>query len=310
MQLLCALRDAIAGHMELCKKGLLHRDVSPYNVLFGSPGAGPGDRGILIDFDIALRRNWKEPADGQIRTRLYQSVADISSWTVPDPLPHDHLDDLESFLYILVQIVFTTDSNGIPYSGSDMISRWEQTGNRRTAAIEKEAYLASQFLPKVVTENWPSPCVDLVVAMTKFIHPIMGEKMRLDQLSPRARNGKDKVFAANAIQHYAHVLQIFDVAIEALEKPDTWKGSEPDAPCADSPSSSSASSDSSVERFMEEYRRLHPPESSSQSPDRPLVASNFWESSSSSSKRVSDVIMPEDTLFDTLNRVLIMVTSG
>ena len=118
-------------------------------------------------------------------TPLYQSVAVISSWTVPDPLPHDHLDDLESFLYILVQIVFTTDSNGIPYSGSDMISRWEQACNRRTAAIEKEAYLASQFLPKVVTENWPSPCVDLVVAMTKFIHPIMGEKMRLDQLSPR-----------------------------------------------------------------------------------------------------------------------------
>jgi serine/threonine protein kinase len=59
--------------MELFKKGTLHRDVSPYNVLFGNPGAGTGHRGILIDFDIAIRRNWNKPADGQIVSSAFVS---------------------------------------------------------------------------------------------------------------------------------------------------------------------------------------------------------------------------------------------
>jgi hypothetical protein len=42
------------GHMELLKRGILHRDVSLRNILKGRPGAGPGDRGILIDLDLAI----------------------------------------------------------------------------------------------------------------------------------------------------------------------------------------------------------------------------------------------------------------
>jgi hypothetical protein len=92
-QLFCAIRDAIAGknycvfefsiqlkltrlltgHMELFKKGMLHRDVSPYNVLFGNPGAEPGYRGILIDFDISIWRRWNKPADGQIVSSSFHS---------------------------------------------------------------------------------------------------------------------------------------------------------------------------------------------------------------------------------------------
>ncbi|RXW17455.1 hypothetical protein EST38_g8396 [Candolleomyces aberdarensis] len=55
VQLLCALRDAIAGHMELySEKGTLHRDISVYNILLGKTGAEPGYRGVLIDFDMAI----------------------------------------------------------------------------------------------------------------------------------------------------------------------------------------------------------------------------------------------------------------
>ena len=38
------------------KKRTLHRDVSIHNVLFGKPGAEPGFRGVLIDFDVATHR--------------------------------------------------------------------------------------------------------------------------------------------------------------------------------------------------------------------------------------------------------------
>ncbi|KAJ2936681.1 hypothetical protein H1R20_g420, partial [Candolleomyces eurysporus] len=71
MQVVCALRDAIAGHMELYKEGTLHRDVSIYNVLLGKPGAEPGYRGILIDFDMATRRDGGSSTDWRVGSFLH-----------------------------------------------------------------------------------------------------------------------------------------------------------------------------------------------------------------------------------------------
>ena len=65
--------------MELFKKGILHRDVSPYNVLLGKPGAGPGYRGILIDFDIAIRRDWNKSSVTVVTSRSSSKKISTSS---------------------------------------------------------------------------------------------------------------------------------------------------------------------------------------------------------------------------------------
>ncbi|KAJ2914306.1 hypothetical protein MD484_g6100, partial [Candolleomyces efflorescens] len=265
-QLFCALRDAIAGHLELFKKGTLHRDVSPYNILFGTPEAEKGNLGILIDLDIAIRRSWNKLTDEQIGMRLYQSVAVLRSATVPAPFPYDHLDDLESFLYVVVHLMFTRDSNGQAYAGSNMLSEWDAVShNCRLAAALKGAYLGSEFLPEEVEQNWPSPCVDLVLAYTAFIYSNMKLKMKLSQIKERARKGKDKVFAANALQHYAHILQLFDTAIEALDRPDTWRVSESDGPYSESSSTGSTSTVLSIEKRLEQYEQMEQRFSSSSS---------------------------------------------
>ena len=169
-----------------------------------------------------------------------------------------------------------------------MISRWEEASQDcDTAATLKEAYLSREVLPNVIGEHWPSPCVDLVLALSAFICPLMGEKMKLNQLSPRARKGKEQMFAANAIQHYSRIIHLFDTAIEALEKPDTWRVSSPDVACADPISIGSTSTDSSVERFYEEYERSRRrlAESRSSSPDRGSEDSSETSSISGSSTR-------------------------
>ncbi|RXW15763.1 hypothetical protein EST38_g10095 [Candolleomyces aberdarensis] len=201
-QLICALRDAIAG----------------------KPGAEPGDRGILIDFDIAIRRNSKKLADCQMGTRLYQSVAVLKSCFAAHPFPHDHLDDLESFLYILVHIMWTHDSNGVAHSDNNMLSRWDHhSDDCYMAAILKGSYLTTGHVPIEIEDHWPSPCIDLVIACNIFFNPLMRKKMELSQFPPAAKRRRDNTFAANAIQHYTHVLQLFDTAIEALDRPDTWR---------------------------------------------------------------------------------------
>ena len=42
------------GHQNLWGAGILHRDVSANNVLIGKPGAEVGNRGVLIDMDMAI----------------------------------------------------------------------------------------------------------------------------------------------------------------------------------------------------------------------------------------------------------------
>jgi len=45
---------ASAGHERLFDVGVLHRDISPNNILFGKPNAKAGERGVLIDLDMAI----------------------------------------------------------------------------------------------------------------------------------------------------------------------------------------------------------------------------------------------------------------
>ncbi|RXW20939.1 hypothetical protein EST38_g4920 [Candolleomyces aberdarensis] len=223
MQVLGALRDAIAGHMELHKKGTLHRDVSIHNVLFGKPGAEPGCRGVLIDLDMAihyLTDGSKQPANCRIGTRLYQSIAVLSSGKVRCPLPHDHLDDLESFFYIFVHILFVCDAQGVSYPLPEMLSEWNKQ-NAGVAAGLKEALLARAFVPSEVEERWPIPCLDLFHDLRAFISSLVRQKQELNYSKPVAREEKVKELAANVDQHYTHVLQLLDRAIEALIQAET-----------------------------------------------------------------------------------------
>ncbi|KAJ3522680.1 hypothetical protein NMY22_g11782 [Coprinellus aureogranulatus] len=52
-QVIGAFRDVIAGLANLRESGLYHRDVSSGNVLLGKKNAPPGERGVLIDLDMA-----------------------------------------------------------------------------------------------------------------------------------------------------------------------------------------------------------------------------------------------------------------
>ncbi|RXW20940.1 hypothetical protein EST38_g4923 [Candolleomyces aberdarensis] len=248
-QLLCALRDAIAGHMELYNKGTIHRDVSIHNVLLGKPGAEPGSRGVLIDFDMAIHRDENAPNDWHIGTRLYQSITVLSSGRVPHPLPHDHLNDLESFFYLLVHIVFAYDSTGNSHSPDDMLLRWDSQ-DLRLAAQSKEAFLTRKYLPEEIEERWPSPCVDLVLAIRVFVQNMIYKKLILNKYTPEVRKGSEKVLASKVVEHYTHILQLFDKAIEALDRPETWR-----APNTVSDSSSDESEDTAEDGAPSSFPR-------------------------------------------------------
>ncbi|KAF6743727.1 hypothetical protein DFP72DRAFT_790608, partial [Ephemerocybe angulata] len=114
-QAISALRDAIQGHRGLLSKSILHRDVSLQNILMGVMGAAPGTRGILIDLDMAI---WTHAdlsvlrAERGIGTPRFQSVSVMRNLALQLPPVHDHLDDIESFFYVLCHLVLLFDSPG------------------------------------------------------------------------------------------------------------------------------------------------------------------------------------------------------
>ncbi|KAF5310261.1 hypothetical protein D9619_010174 [Psilocybe cf. subviscida] len=111
MHLLRAFRDAIAGHANMWREGILHRDVSINNVLHGIKDAIPGERGKMIDFDMATSIT-EDTKTTTVGTRPFQSAMLLVSANKRHS--QDHLDDLESFLYILLYICCKKDGPGSP----------------------------------------------------------------------------------------------------------------------------------------------------------------------------------------------------
>lgn len=87
MQLLYAFHDVVAGersslnfssnsqtffltgHKNIWQKGILHRDISLENILLGKPNAEVGNRGVLIDLDMAIKVDRQTNLSGsQFRT--------------------------------------------------------------------------------------------------------------------------------------------------------------------------------------------------------------------------------------------------
>ncbi|CAA7267328.1 unnamed protein product [Cyclocybe aegerita] len=134
-QLLYAFRDAVAGHRNLWDRGILHRDISANNILLGDSDAPAGDRGIIIDFETAIRLESEQPLLGKatVGTVPYMST-NILAMVLTDAglLPswrsqgdfHTHLDDLWSFFYILCWCCFAGKGN--PAAHCRMLNEWGQ----------------------------------------------------------------------------------------------------------------------------------------------------------------------------------------
>ncbi|TFK21343.1 hypothetical protein FA15DRAFT_83430 [Coprinopsis marcescibilis] len=117
-QALWALHDAISAHKELFKAGVLHRDISKNNILFGRPDAEPGWRGVLIDMDMSIFVDLAKrdnAADFRTGTRMFQSISVLTSFNSKVPMAQDFYDDIESFFYVLCYLLFVCESKGKQY---------------------------------------------------------------------------------------------------------------------------------------------------------------------------------------------------
>jgi hypothetical protein len=98
-KLLEAFESCIKGHQGLVRAGYLHRDISISNLMIHNQAADPDRKAFLIDLDVATEYPLLNPEDryARVGTKAFMSASLLSRSN-----PHDVVDDLESFLWVLV----------------------------------------------------------------------------------------------------------------------------------------------------------------------------------------------------------------
>ncbi|KAJ3518590.1 hypothetical protein NMY22_g13599 [Coprinellus aureogranulatus] len=224
LELLYALRDVLIGHRELFMRGIIHRDISMLNILLGEPGAEEGDRGILIDLDMAAyTENGASylPADPQIGTRIYQSVSVISALSTTPPPPQDYSDDLESLFYVYCHIIYDFEQPGVrKKEGSELLADWD-LDDTRVVSNTKAGFVLSATNMVCIPPYWGKACATLLKEFHGVIRGIVKEKDRINADRKLDAEAKLKAYHSVAQDHdvyFEKVKAAFDQAIAMLEK--------------------------------------------------------------------------------------------
>ncbi|RXW14934.1 hypothetical protein EST38_g10926 [Candolleomyces aberdarensis] len=261
-QVLSALRDAIAAHKALLDRNIIHRDISPNNILFG---LDEGERGVLIDLDLALKSLGplsEIPVDFRTGTRTFQSLMVLRSYNLnPVFVPeYDYLDDIEAFFWVFAYIVFTYAPNGdhLPFKDHRKLPQWLwNDGSPCLIFARKFTFLdspsAALDAQDAMHPGWKATCCDLFLEFREFVHEISYEKQRLvyKGWKENRRPAPDRFapLLAKVDEHYASLLGMFDAALKKAAEAgvdETWSVPLP-APMASSPSPAQSSTSEYVE---------------------------------------------------------------
>ncbi|KKF94368.1 Protein kinase domain protein [Ceratocystis platani] len=151
-ELLESERDAVKAHRSLYVTGkILHRDISPNNIIITNPETANGFKGMLIDLDMAKVLD-SEPSGAQHRTGTMQFIA-IEVLRKKD---HTYRHDLESFFYVLIWMCARQAwSNG--FAGEEIprkdsrLRKWE-IGTFEDIAQTKLGHMAVNGLNEIMEE--------------------------------------------------------------------------------------------------------------------------------------------------------------
>lgn len=211
-QLLESMRDAIKAHRYLyLTRNLLHRNISPNNIIITNPKITHGPKGVLINLDIAgkVQDDGQDPSGQPINDTLpFMAIEVLRN------MDHTYRHDLESFFYVLLWMCARQSwHNG--FSGKDeqtpgksFLDRWEN-GNLKNIALNKRGDMSSQDTLGDLMDQFPKsldPVKPLCFRFRKILFAPYDQKGRMLLGTP----------GGNPDQLYRPIIEAYDEVIDRL----------------------------------------------------------------------------------------------
>lgn len=160
-------------------------------------------------------------------TRRYQSCAVLRSYhsKPKDPItPHDYMDDLESFFYMLCELMFTRVSfnKEVDPVVKVILQRWDAK-DERTAIDSKATFLSHPVSEDLIdAEYWGVACTELVEGFHAMLQTITQEKAKImskSSVSVQERITRLRGMGLNGgiDSHYDTLETLFNKTLKALE---------------------------------------------------------------------------------------------
>ncbi|PPR06321.1 hypothetical protein CVT24_001033 [Panaeolus cyanescens] len=229
LDLIVALRDAIVGHQELWdKSNVLHRDVSDKNILYKKERKGNSPLGgVLIDYDLSiyfLREDSNHEVDFRTGTKAFQSSTvllchrqELKAEPVPNILI-DHLDDLESFFWVLYYITLENVGPGEDerlFRDQFKVRDIFEEGPDRAYTSKYEILGSPEFIK--LQAGWGDAVRTLVVKLAEYFYQEHIKKRR-EMFGPGGIPRSPQKIIEDSGSHYTTVLNLFNAAIKAIEE--------------------------------------------------------------------------------------------
>lgn len=202
LEMLVAIRDAVKAHKSLLQQGgLLHQDISPYNIIMVSALRPDDPRGMLIDLDIAMDVAVGPGHEGEVYgTKPFMAIGVLQRKV------HTYRHDLESFLYVLLWLA-VSDTKRMPPATSKL-HEWMK-GSFPEVEETKMRHLEASGFREILGEL--TPRFQDVKALAEELHEILFPIVEgsLFTGTDVSEEGVEKL--------YGGVIGAFDKAILAIE---------------------------------------------------------------------------------------------
>jgi hypothetical protein len=176
VHLLEAFEGCIKGHQALLNAGYLHRDVSINNIMIDKQSNDPDRKSFLIDLDVAIAYPILKEEERFTRTgtKIFMSISLLRKQN-----PHDFVDDLESFFWVMIWVCIHYPKENRQESSAP-ITAWQDISLHHLADIKQlhlnePARLTTHFTPRY--KNF-KPLVDCV---NQFAEILRGPDVRSKQ---------------------------------------------------------------------------------------------------------------------------------
>ncbi len=202
LEMLIATRDAVKAHKSLLQQGgLLHQDISPYNIVMVSALRPDDPRGMLIDLDMAMDVAVGPRHEGEVYgTKPFMAIGVLQRKV------HTYRHDLESFLYVLLWLA-VSDTKRVPPATSKL-HEWTQ-GTFPEVEETKMRHLKADVFQEILGEL--TPRFQNVKVLAEELHEIL-----FPIVEGSLFTGTD-VSEEGMEMLYGGVIGAFDKAVLALE---------------------------------------------------------------------------------------------